>query len=181
MILCDSKLKTALYHGQLIIEPLPGDDRIATSSIDLTLGSEFKSWNPPSFPVDPAQPYPELARSYQVDVPQNPDGSVVIVPNSFLLALTAETVSLPNPSRLVARVEGRSSLVRLGLGIHVTAPTIHAGFHGKITLEITNVGPMPVLLKPGASVCQLIVEQVFGTPSQLFNSIFQGQQSVTGD
>jgi dCTP deaminase len=180
MILCDSELKAALFHRQLIIEPMPTEDRISTSSIDLTLGNEFKQWNTPSSTVDPTKSYRELAAQSQVDVPVNSDGSVSVTPNSFLLALTAETVSLPNQSRLAARVEGRSSLARLGLGIHVTAPTIHAGFTGRITLEITNVGPLTILLMPGLKVCQLIIEQVFGTPVREFQSVFQGQRTVSG-
>jgi dCTP deaminase len=180
MILCDSELKVALAYRQLIIEPTPTDDCISTSSIDLTLGDEFKQWNTPSSPVDPTKPHRELAAEFQVDVVLNADGSVNVAPNCFLLALTAETISLPNQSRLAARVEGRSSLARLGLGIHVTAPTIHAGFEGKLTLEITNVGPLTILLKPGLKVCQLIVEQVFGTPAQVFQSVFQGQRTVSG-
>jgi dCTP deaminase len=180
MILCDSELKAALAHGQLIIEPTPADECISTSSIDLTLGGEFKCWREPPFPVDPSRPHKKLADEFQVDVPLNADGSVNVAPNSFLLALTAETISLPNRSRLAARVEGRSSLARLGLGIHVTAPTIHAGFTGRITLEITNAGPLTILLKPGLKVCQLIVEQVFGTPVQEFQSVFQGQRTVSG-
>jgi dCTP deaminase len=180
MILCDAELIAALHNKQLIIEPLPADDCIATSSIDLTLGKDFKRWNAPSSPVDPAEPHIKYAQEFLLDVPPQGDGSVSIAPADFLLAMTEETIFLPPESRLAARVEGRSSLARLGLGIHVTAPTIHAGFRGKITLEITNVGPLTILLRPGLKVCQLIVEQVFGTPVQEFRSAFQGQQKVVG-
>jgi len=180
MILCDSELKAALFHRQLIIDPMPTEDCISTSSIDLTLVDEFKRWDTPPSTVDPTKSSREPAARFQVDVPVNPDGSVGVTPNSFLPALTAETVSLPDQSRLAARVEGRGSPARLGLGIHVTAPTIHAGFTGRITLEITNVGPLTILLKPGLKVCRLIVEQVFGTPVREFQGVFQGQRTVSG-
>lgn len=180
MILCDSEIKAALHHGQLVIDPLPTDECIATSSIDLTLGCVFKRWNAPSSPVDPVIPYMEIAKENLHDVPANADGSVCIAPRDFILAITEETIHLPPESRLAARIEGRSSLARLGLGIHVTAPTIHAGFIGKIMLEVTNVGPLTILLKPGLKACQLIVEQVFGTPAQEFRSAFQGQKTVVG-
>jgi dCTP deaminase len=108
------------------------------------------------------------------------DGSCVLEPREFLLALTAERVELPRHARLAARVEGRSTLARLGVGIHVTAPTIHAGFRGRITLEITNVGGLRVRLRPGLRICQLVFETVFGTPSAELMTIFQDQSSVMG-
>jgi dCTP deaminase len=77
-------------------------------------------------------------------------------------------------------VEGKSSLARIGLGVHVTAPTIHAGFEGLITLEIKNHGTAAIRLRPGMPICQLIFESVFGTPSVVLEGIFQNQQSVSG-
>src|SRR5207244_1399540 len=139
-----------------------------TSALDLTLGDgEFKRWKSPSDPgisvtVDPSQPgfFRDLAEQFLEEVTREQDGSVIIQPRELVLALTRERVELPEKSRLAARVEGRSSLARLGLGVHVTAPTIHSGFKGKITLEITNHGPFPIKLRPGLHVCQLIFEQV---------------------
>jgi dCTP deaminase len=105
---------------------------------------------------------------------------VLIRPGEFVLALTRERVELPRQSRLAARVEGRSSLARLGLAVHLTAPTIHAGFRGYITLEITNQGPIPIKLRPGLAICQLILEHVFGTPAAEMTGAFQDQTSVEG-
>jgi dCTP deaminase len=105
---------------------------------------------------------------------------VVLRPGDFIIALTAERVALPKSSRLAARVEGRSSLARLGLGVHVTAPTIHADWDGEIALEITNLGCLDIKLRPGLAICQLIIEQVHGTPATSLTSIFQGQQSAAG-
>jgi dCTP deaminase len=101
------------------------------------------------------------------------------VPASFSWRLR-ERVGLPRQSRLAARVEGRNSLARLGLAVHLTAPTIHAGFSGNITLEITNQGPIPIKLRPGLAICQLVLEHVFGTPAREMTGIFQDQDSTAG-
>lgn len=99
----------------------------------------------------------------------------VIEPQDFILGWTEEAVDLPNTSRLAARVEGKSSLARLGIGIHITAPTIHAGFNGTIQLEIYNHGPLRVRLLTGMPVCQLIFEQTLGTPVKGYVGQFYGQ------
>ena len=109
-----------------------------------------------------------------------------MLPAADLLGWTLETIQLPYRSRIAARVEGKSSLARLGLGVHVTAPTIHAGFGASdadpswpgnpIQLEIWNTGPKPILLKRGMKICQLIFEWVDGTPEQGY----VGQFAVQG-
>ena len=78
-------------------------------------------------------------------------------------------------SRVAARVEGKSFLARLAIGIHVTAPTIHAGFNGPIQLEICNHGPLRVKIVAGMRVCQLIFEQTLGTPAKGYAGQFLGQ------
>jgi dCTP deaminase len=103
----------------------------------------------------------------------------------FHLGWTLERIQLPHRSRLAGRVEGKSSLARLGLGVHVTAPTIHAGFGSTdldsaflgnpIQLEIWNTGPVPIVLKTGLRICQLIFEQVDGTPEQGYGGQFATQ------
>jgi len=94
-----------------------------------------------------------------------------------LLAWTRESVDLPIRSKLSARVEGKSSLARLGLAVHVTAPTIHAGFKGQIQLEIINHGAKEIILRPGMRICQLIIEATLGTPEKGYSGIFSGQKS----
>ncbi len=186
MVLCDSEIRAALRHGLLIIQPSPPGQNITTSALDLRLGREFKRWSTPrgksiSFAIDPSQPnFFEEAKQFLTEVPLGDDGTVVIRPQELLLGITHEWIELPIPSRLAARVEGRSSLARLGLGIHVTAPTIHAGFRGQITLEITNQGGPPLKLRPEMRICQLIFEMTSGTPSSEMTGIFQDQTSVSG-
>ncbi|HZU88717.1 MAG TPA: hypothetical protein VE993_05615 [Stellaceae bacterium] len=79
-----------------------------------------------------------------------------------------------------ARVEGKSSLARLGLGVHLTAPTIHAGFKGQIQLEIVNFGPHEIILNVGMPICQLIFELTFGTPAKGYIGHFAAQVSDPG-
>jgi dCTP deaminase len=186
MILSDSEIRSALKHGQIIIDPVPSHDKFSTSALDLTLGrADFKRWKVPGpgvqLIIDPSQKdfYREAAKQLK-DVTPARDGSVTIEPDEFLLAMTEERVELPPHTRLAARVEGKSSLARIGLGIHITAPTIHCGFNGKIVLEIKNHGDLTIKLCPGMPVCQLIFEMVFGTPSTTIEGLFQNQDSVAG-
>ena len=92
------------------------------------------------------------------------------MPHIFILGRTKEVVKLPPTSRVAARVEGKSSLARLGLIVHFTAPTIHSGFNNSIRLEIMNHGPLPVRLRAGMRICQLIFELTFGTPEKAFRA-----------
>lgn len=99
------------------------------------------------------------------------------LPNAFILAWTAESVSLPRQSRLAARVEGKSSLARLGIAVHVTAPTIHSGFDGQIQLAMCNPGPLRVKLHAGLRICQLMFEMSLGTPEKGYSGLFAGQSA----
>src|SRR5262249_15709920 len=107
-------------------------------------------------------------------------------PRGFILGFTIERVRIPHESRIAARVEGKSSLARIGLRVHLTAPTIPAGFgpeQGRpllpIQLEIFNLGPWVIRLKAGMPICQLIFEEVREVPSQGYQGQFGGQQQFT--
>jgi len=113
------------------------------------------------------------------DVQLDANGRVVIPDDSFILAMTLERIDLPLD--LAARVEGRSSFARLGLAVHITAPTIHAGFCGPIVLEIKNLGPHVLMIEPGKTcVCQLIFEQLSSKPTGPLKTDFQDQTNVLG-
>lgn len=99
-------------------------------------------------------------------------------PGHMVLAWTREYVELKYQSRIAARVEGKSSLARLGIGIHLTAPTIHAGFAGQIRLEMVNHNKLPVKLRVGMKICQLIFEQTLGTPVRGYEGRFSGQTTA---
>jgi dCTP deaminase len=186
-ILGNIAFREALQDGRLVIEPRPSDDRIGTSSIDLLLAGEFQRWRKPSagmeLTIDPSATgfsFQSIAATHLERHPTEEDGSVVLKPGNFLLGRTQERVELPLGSGFAARVEGRSSLARCGVGIHVTAPTIHAGWRGTITLEITNHGTLPMRLRPGLPICQLIVERIVGRIEGEHRTSFLGQDTVAG-
>jgi deoxycytidine triphosphate deaminase len=181
MILTDREIQVALATGQIKINPTPTEDAYSSSSLDLSLGSKLRIWKTTPGGVDsvvsPADPnFRVLAAVEEMAEARNigPNG-YILEPGSFLLAWTAESVELPIRSRLAARVEGKSSLARLGIGVHVTAPTIHAGFRGLIQLEVCNHGPLRVKLAHRMPVCQLIFEQTLGTPEKGYAGQFLGQ------
>jgi dCTP deaminase len=93
----------------------------------------------------------------------------------FVSAWTREVVSLPVHARLAARVEGKGSLTHLGIGVHLTAPTIYCGFSGPIQLEMLNSGPHEIILDAGMRICQLIFETTTGTPEKGYQGLFLNQ------
>jgi dCTP deaminase len=197
MILSDREIKLALRRDHIRITPQPSDGAISSSSVDLTLHEEISFW-PPHLPEGaPVVVYParqqfdvlELLDEFGSKLILAPEG-FLLKPGAFVLGWTEEQIRLPYPSRLAARVEGRSSLARLGVGVHVTAPTIHAGFGflndsqhigTHIRLEIWNCGPLHVCLEKGMKVCQLILEEVHGTPEKGYEGLFamQAPQAVS--
>ena len=162
-ILSDKTIKEDLEEGKIVIDPLKDEQQIQPSSVDMRLGDEFKVFKVIRKPyIDPKdeEDIAEYMESSTV-----PEGEAFIIhPNEFALATTQEYVKVPDD--LVARVEGRSSMGRLGVTMHVTAGYVDPGFEGRITLEISNIGAMPVALYPGQRVCQLVFETMT-TPAEL--------------
>jgi dCTP deaminase len=185
VIFSDRQIKQALETGRVVISPAPEADQFAPSAVDLHIGTEFRTWKSPD-----AGSYEPLRLSevnlpdfdhLMENLPLGADGCVVIHPGRFVLARTMERVALPPDSRLAARVEGRSSYARLGLVVHMTAPTIHAGFEGHIVLEIMNFGPFPLRIDPDDThICQLIFEELGADPDCVINTVFQNQSDVLG-
>ncbi len=155
-ILSDSDIKKHIEEGLILIDPLDDPERqIQPSSVDLRIGSEFKGFRIIRKPcIDPKDK--SDIESYMESFHITEKEPFIIHPGEFALATTFEKVKLPD--NLVARVEGRSSMGRLGITMHVTAGYIDPGFCGKITLEISNIGKMPVALYPGQRVCQIVFE-----------------------
>lgn len=162
-ILSDKTIKEYLEEGKIVIDPLKDEQQIQPSSVDMRLGDEFKVFKVIRKPyIDPKdeEDIAEYMESSTV-----PEGEAFIIhPNEFALATTQEYVKVPDD--LVAIVEGRSSMGRLGVTMHVTAGYVDPGFEGRITLEISNIGAMPVALYPGQRVCQLVFETMT-TPAEL--------------
>ena len=179
MILTDREIEIALANRQIVVEPEPSlAEALSSTTLDLTLSDSFAEWDPIAgttiHPGSPDYSYAKLSRLQKVFT----QSSYTLGPNQFVLAWTKEEVSLPETSRIAARVEGKSSLARLGVGIHVTAPTIHCGFSGNIQLEMFNFGPHHIVLDAGMRVCQLIFEQTYGTPIKGYSGIFAGQKAA---
>ena len=191
MILSDREIQVALERGAMKITPLPDPLRWSSTAIDLTLDGKLQVWKSIDrsgtetviSPADPEFNATSLAENHATL--EDCSKGFVLEPGSFVLGWTIEKIQLPHTSRVAARVEGKSSLARIGVGVHVTAPTIHAGFGyvdgspgfsgNPIQLEIWNAGPLRVKLLKGIPICQLIFEEVHGTPSKGYEGRFKVQ------
>lgn len=181
-VLSDRTLRRRLAEGSLGIDPLE-DDQIQPASVDLRLASEFSVFREyeASFiygMIDPRHPQDAKMEAYDVEI----GGSFRLNPGQFALGCTLERVRIP--ADLVGRLDGRSSLARLGLIVHITAGNIDPGFEGSITLEFYNAAPLPFLLWPGMRVCHLQLseldqpcERPYGHPG--LGSKYQGQAGAT--
>ena len=194
MILSNREIHRALDERRLILTPEPapripqqgGECPYQTSAVDLRLAAEILApKNDRPFSVNLTEgSFASLVAGENYDTIRTTDVTPYeLKPRTFILAKTLETVELPilegdQPS-LAARIEGRSSYARAGMMVHFTAPTIHAGYKGTITLEIINLGAANILLKPEAPICQLIIEEVKGHPFRN-DGQFQGQTTPGG-
>jgi dCTP deaminase len=192
MILSNVEIHQALDQGRLILDPEPRprlpaagvDCPYQASAVDLSLGNEI-SWLRPGLPLNVDLRRGGFARLFGPNSERRiitPEQPFMLEPGKFVLGKTHERVALPileDAQCLAARIEGRSSYSRFGLLVHFTAPTIHAGFDGTITLEFCNLGPAIIALYPRAPICQLIVETVRGVPFRN-DSQFHGQSAPGG-
>lgn len=186
MILSDGQIEEAIRVGSIKIDPEVHPSQYDSSTLNLRVGDDFRTWKSSlrakgtahSIELDSI----DLADIIDYTDPVLPvDGIVTIKPDAFVLVRTLEHVSLPLESRLAARVEGRSKQARLGMTVHITAPTIHAGFAGKITLEIKNFGPFELKVIPNETrLCQLIFEAVGEVPKRGGSKAFSQQATPLG-
>jgi dCTP deaminase len=158
MILSDRDIKQALKNERIIVKPKPDlAEQLGSSSLDLHLGNSFRVFKHRKQPfVDPLDPATTEGMTEEISISQQEP--YVIHPNEFVLASTLEWMEWADD--LAARVDGRSSLGRLGLVIHSTSGHIDAGWRGALTLELRNIGMVPILLYPKMRICQLIFEQL---------------------
>jgi dCTP deaminase len=196
MILSDREIKAAIARDALKITPDPQTEAWSSAAVDLHLAKELVCWNRPGGHGVEAVVCP-YSNDYNFDAVRSTytksiecTNGFVFASQSFLLGWTVEKIQLPHRARLAARVEGKSSLARLGIGVHVTAPTIHAGFGFKkddvkypgspLQLEMWNVGPLDVKIVEGMPICQLIFETVDGTPERGYEGRFSIQGPTVG-
>lgn len=182
MIYSDEDIREALESRDLIIYPTPTRNLFSTSSVDLRLGNRFTVFESApagseiTIRVDQANPE-EIATRYGHEITLDRYEYLPIHPGQFVLAYTLEQISLPLD--LAARVEGKSSLARLGLSVHQTAPTVQAGWGSprslELRLEIANVGPFVCRLAPEIQICQLIFEELKTKSNRELRSRFQNQ------
>lgn len=178
MLLSDRDIRAALNDGELAIEP-HDDAMVQPSSIDVRLDGLFRVFNNSKYThIDPKLPQEELTAL--VEVPN--DEAFILHPGEFVLGATLEKFTIP--SNLAGRLEGKSSLGRLGLLTHSTAGFIDPGFSGHITLELSNTANLPIALYPGMKVGQLALfrmtspaESPYGSGS--LGSKYQGQRGPT--
>ncbi len=188
-VLSNTIIKAYIDDGRIVIDPPPKPDEGDESpydacSVQLHIGNKIQ------VPKKNLKLAFDLSQEGKLsdtidaicDEITIPETGYVLEQGSFILAKTLERISFPPKEEkgLAGRIEGRSSFARTGLLVHFTAPTIHAGFEGTLTLELLNHGPMPLILKPGLAICQLIVETVRGTPKIDKKSQYQGQNTPSG-
>lgn len=178
MVLSDHSIKIEIANGRIVIEPCEADD-IQPSSVDLHLDDDFAVFYNSRYPyIDPLAEQPGLTERVTASQVE----PFVLHPGEFVLGSTLEHIEIPDD--LVARLEGKSSLGRLGLMIHSTAGYIDPGWRGKITLELSNVSNLPILLTPGMKIGQISfstmttpVDRPYGHPE--LRSRYQDQDKTT--
>jgi dCTP deaminase len=178
VLLSDRDLRAEIAAGRLGLEPFD-DTLVQPSSIDVRLDSLFRVFNNTRYThIDPARQQDELTSLVQPDEGE----PFVLHPGEFVLGSTQERVALPDD--LVARLEGKSSLGRLGLLIHSTAGFVDAGWDGHLTLELSNVANLPITIYPGMKIGQIsflqmttAADQPYGTGN--LGSKYRGQRGPT--
>jgi dCTP deaminase len=178
VILSDRSLREAIAAGRLVIDPLD-DDAIQPSSIDVRLDNRFRVFYTARHPyIDVKQPMDDLTELVEV----KPDDAFILHPGEFVLGSSLEEVGIP--ADLAARLEGKSSLGRLGLMTHSTAGFLDPGFVGHVTLELSNVANLPITLYPGMRIGQIAVFQLTTAAERPYGSRgvgskYQGQRGPT--
>lgn len=178
MILSDRDIRAAIEAGRIVIDPFTLD-AIQPSSVDLHLDRRFRVFRNSRYPyIDVREEQPDLTELVEIDA----ERPFILHPGEFVLGSTLERVALPDD--LVARLDGKSSLGRLGLLIHSTAGYVDPGWDGNLTLELSNVANLPITLYYGMKIGQISfqrmsspVEVAYG--DQRIGSKYRGQRDPT--
>jgi dCTP deaminase len=178
VLISDRDIRKEIDARRIVLEPyLP--EMVQPSSVDVRIDRFFRLFDNHKYAhIDPQLEQPELTRLVEVD----PDEPFILHPGEFVLGSTYETVTLPDD--IAARLEGKSSLGRLGLLTHSTAGFIDPGFSGHVTLELSNMATLPIKLWPGSKIGQLCffrlsspAEYAYG--SGQYGNRYQGQRGPT--
>ncbi|MER8186639.1 dCTP deaminase [Kitasatospora sp. NPDC094015] len=178
MLLSDKDIRTEIDKGRVVLDPFE-PSMVQPSSIDVRLDRYFRVFENHRYPhIDPSEEQPDLTRLVE---PEG-DEAFILHPGEFVLAATYERLTLPDD--VASRLEGKSSLGRLGLLTHSTAGFIDPGFNGHVTLELSNVATLPIKLYPGMKIGQLCLFRLsspaeFPYGSERYGSRYQGQRGPT--
>jgi dCTP deaminase len=173
MRLCDTDIENCLKSGEIVIDPPPLPSMISGVSVDVRLGNVFRVFNDHTAPyIDLSGPRQEVTEQLEKvmsdEIYISDNDSFFLHPGELALAVTYETVTLP--ADLVGWLDGRSSLARLGLMVHVTAHRIDPGWSGKIVLEFYNSGKLPLALKPKMLIGALNFEKLSAPAARPYNT-----------
>lgn len=178
MLISDRDIRKELNDGRIVLEPFD-ESMIQPASVDVRIDRFFRLFDNHKYAhIDPSKDQSELTHLVEVD----PNEPLILHPGEFVLGATYEKVTLP--ADIAARLEGKSSLGRLGLLTHSTAGFIDPGFSGHVTLELSNMATLPIMLWPGSKVGQLCffrltseTEHPYG--SGAYGNRYQGQRGPT--
>ena len=180
MVLSDQEIWMEIGSGRLTFNPEITPDQVSPSAVDLRLSNQFTAFKSQlegvttSIDLTKVPSVERIVESFGESMTVPEGETFPLKPKQFVLAYTREYIKLPN--YLAARVEGRSSLARISISIHQTAPTVHATFEGQLRLEILNNGPLVCELSPGMRFCQLVIERLGSPAVSTLRSPFQRQQ-----
>jgi len=178
VLLSDRDIRAELASGRVVLDPYD-PTMVQPSSVDVRIDKYFRVFENHRYPhIDPAIEQPDLTRLVEPAV----DEPFILHPGEFVLASTYEVITLPDD--VAGRLEGKSSLGRLGLLTHSTAGWIDPGFSGHVTLELSNVATLPIKLWPGMKIGQLCLFRTsspseFPYGSSVYGSRYQGQRGPT--
>jgi dCTP deaminase len=178
VVLSDKTIRAEIASGRIVIDPYD-ESLVQPSSVDVRVDNRFRVFNNSRYPyIDVRQPMEDLTEPVEIEG----DEPFILHPGEFVLGQTLERVTLPND--LVARLEGKSSLGRLGLLIHSTAGFVDSGFSGNLTLELSNVANLPITIYQGMPIGQMSfmrmdapVDRPYGSAET--GSKYQGQVEPT--
>lgn len=187
MRLSDGDIEQRIQDKSISIEPTPSSDAIAGISVDLRLDHRFRVFSNNSvthldLSGDKEQLERDIDSVMSKEIEITGEDSLFIHPGELILGATFESVSIPDD--LVGWLDGRSSLARLGLMVHVTAGRIDPGWQGQIVLEFYNNGKLPLALRPGMVICAMSFEQLSSPAKRPYNTRenakYKGQQGAVG-
>ena len=163
-VLSDRDIKKAIKSGKLVINDLV-EENVSCASVDLRLGNEFRTFKHSE--ITHIDVKSNNVKDLMELVKISDSTPFTIHPNQLVLGITREYIKMP--ADMIARLDGRSSLGRLGIVIHSTAGTVDPGFEGKLTLEISNISNIPVCIWPGIKVCKLTFEELSSESDKPYN------------